>query len=121
MSSEVFFYEDVDGMEDNVPSRESSAERDAEVSPERVPFLKLSESVPSFATHLAVDKAPGKKKGFRKFLMRSSKKKSSLPTVTSQPGACIQLYANVLVAAIKFYRETFYCSMNNVLYEDVIT
>jgi len=89
-SDQIFLYEDVDKMEENGRSRESSVEKDTEVSSENTSFLKLSESVPSFSTHLAVDKvdkAPGKKKGFRKFLMRnSSKKKNSLPTL--HPSMC---------------------------------
>jgi len=83
MSSEIFLYEDVDGIEDIGPSRGSSSERDIDEKPS---FIKSSESVPSFATHLAVEKPAVKKKGFKKFLMRTSKKKNSVPTISSEPG-----------------------------------
>lgn len=81
--SDVFYYEDVDAVSDSIPStntshssvhsRESSLEVE-HVSPTLKKTIASSESAPSFGSHVAPDKASGKKRGL-KFLSRSSKKK----------------------------------------------
>lgn len=94
--SDVFLYEDVDGLGDNPSyvdshSRESSSEKDhASLVPQKM--MVSSESVPSFANHVAPDKPPGKKRGgLKKLLTRSSKRK-----LHSQP--CKYMYNNLFNA-----------------------